>query len=469
MVVFMTANQMSEISSYPSCTPVSTALLTDHYELTMVRAAMASGKINCHSIFELFTRRLPEGRRYGVLAGVGRALDAIENFRFAEEDIEWLLETNVVDEKTANWLADYKFQGNIWGYREGETYFPGSPLLIVEGGFGEAVILETLLLSIYNFDSAVASAASRMTMMAAGRPIIEMGARRTNEEAAVAAARAAYIAGFTSTSCLAAGRRYRVPTSGTAAHSFTLVHDSEEEAFKAQLDTLGQDTTLLVDTYDMENAIRTGIRLTAGKLGAVRIDSGDLALVAQKARDLLDDCGAESTKVILTGDLDEWQLAALRGAPVDGYGVGTSVVTGSGHPTCSMVYKLVARAASDAPDSPLIPVEKKSAHKNTVGGRKYAARRLDEHGIAEAEVVCVGQEPDLDANHRPLLTQLVKDGEVIGREPLSAARQRHLDSLGELPDFARRLSKGEAAIPTVILDQSGNRVKNPYRQAPPTP
>src|SRR5690606_15666149 len=196
------------------------------------------------SVFELFPRRLPSGRRYGVVGGVGRALDAIEDFRFDDEAIAVL--EGVVDDGTLEWLSSYRFSGDIWGYAEGEAYFPYSPLLVVEGTFAEAVLLETLALSILNFDSAVASAASRMTGAAGERPCIEMGSRRTHEHAAVAAARAAYIAGFESTSNLEAGRQYGVPTRGTSAHSFTLLHDSEHDAFTAQVDSLGKKTTLLV-------------------------------------------------------------------------------------------------------------------------------------------------------------------------------------------------------------------------------
>ena len=214
------------------------------------------------------------------------------------------------------------FSGDIWGYKEGETYFPGSPVLSVEGSFAEACILETLLLSIYNHDSAIAAAASRMTAMAEGRPCAEMGSRRTHEWAAVGAARAAYIAGFASTSNLEAGRTYGIPTMGTAAHSFTLLHDSEEEAFRAQLSTLGVETTLLVDTYRCRGGLRKGVELTQGRLGAIRLDSGDLPMMARQARDLLDDLGATGTRITVTSDLDEWQIAALRGAPVDGFGWG---------------------------------------------------------------------------------------------------------------------------------------------------
>ncbi len=440
-----------------------TALMTDHYELTMVRAALSSGVAHRRSVFELFTRRLPTGRRYGVVAGVGRALDAIEAFHFSPQHLDWLRHQQVIDDPTADFLANYRFSGSIWGYAEGEKYFPGSPLLIVESTFAEAVLLETVLLSIYNYDSAVASAAARMSSVADGCPLIEMGSRRTNELSAAAAARACYIAGFTSTSNLLAGYHWGVPTSGTAAHSFTLVHDSERDAFASQLDTLGFDTTLLVDTYDIDAAIRQAVEMTDGKLGAVRIDSGDLALVVQEARDLLDDLGATGTKIVVTGDLDEWQIAALRGLPIDGYGVGTSVVTGSGAPTSSMVYKLVARAACDEPDSPMIPVAKKSSKKSTVGGRKFALRRIGPDARAEAEVIGVGSAPDNDGNDRNLLVELVRDGVVVGREDIAAARQRHVDTLAELPTAARRLSRGEPAIPTVILDTQGQSIRDPYR------
>ena len=446
----------------PSVAWASTALLTDHYELTMLRASLRSKTAFRRSVFELFPRRLPEGRRYGVVAGVGRALDAIQAFHFDEESLNFLLEQNVIDTDAAGWLARYRFKGNIWGYPEGEAYFPGSPLLIVEGTFAEACVLETVLLSIYNYDCAVASAASRMTAMAGDRPCIEMGSRRTNEYAAVAAARAAYVAGFASTSNLEAGHRYGIPTSGTAAHSFTLLHDTEEEAFKAQLKSLGKGTTLLVDTYDIEEAVRTGVRLTKGKLGAIRLDSGDLAEQAADVRTLLDSLGATNTRIIVTSDLDEYQIAALRSAPVDGYGVGTSLVTGSGAPTCGVVYKLVARAAHDGKDAELFPVAKKSVNKTSIGGRKYALRRMDAHGRAVAEVIGIGTPPEGDYNDRPILVQLVAKGKFVGREPLEAARERHHQVRAELPQAALKMSKGEPALPTILLGDDGKATDNPY-------
>jgi len=426
----------------------STAFLTDHYELTMVQAALASGQAHRHSVFELFGRRLPAGRRYGVVAGTGRVLDAVEAFRFDEAQLEFLSEHQVVDARTREWLASYAFTGNLWGYGEGEIYFPGSPLLVVESSFAEAVVLETMLLSILNFDSAVASAASRVIAAAEGRPCIEMGSRRTHELSAVAAARAAYIAGFDTTSNLRAGQQYGVPTRGTAAHSFTLLHDTERDAFVAQVESLGRDTTLLVDTYDITEAVRAAVDIAGPDLGAVRIDSGDLGVLAQQVRAQLDALGATKTRIVVTGDLDEFAVAGLAAAPVDGYGVGTSLVTGSGHPTCGFVYKLVSRAASTSPGSPMVAVAKRSTDKISIGGRKWALRRRDSAGVAETEVVGIDQEPVDDGNDRPLLRALVRDGEIVGREPLLAARERHRAALAELPVESRKLSRGEPAIET---------------------
>ncbi|MFF7993774.1 nicotinate phosphoribosyltransferase [Kitasatospora xanthocidica] len=427
----------------------STALLTDRYELTMLQAALRSGAAHRHSVFEVFTRRLPSGRRYGVMAGTGRVLDAVENFRFTTAQLDWLSDQGVVDQETLRFLADYRFRGDIQGYPEGEVYFPGSPLLTVEGSFAEAVILETVILSILNHDSAIAAAASRMTAAAGGRPVIEMGARRAHEQAAVAAARAAYVAGFAATSDLEAGFTHGIPTTGTAAHAFTLVHDSERDAFRAQIASMGKGTTLLVDTFDLREAVRTAVEVAGPELGAVRIDSGDLTLLAHRVRRQLDELGAGDTRIIVTSDLDEYAIAALAAAPVDGYGVGTSLVTGSGHPTCAMVYKLVARAGADG--GPLVSVAKRSAGgKTSTGGRKWAARRPDADGVAEAEVVGTGPVPE---ELRPHLLQvpLVRAGETVGREPLTAARERHVRARAALPLSATQLSKGDPVLPTELL------------------
>jgi nicotinate phosphoribosyltransferase len=337
------------------------SLLTDRYELTMVAAALADGTATRDCVFEVFSRRLPHGRRFGVVAGTGRLLESLPNFTFGEDELATLREQGVTDERLLDWLADFRFSGDIEGYAEGDFFFPGSPVLTVRAPFAEGVLLETLALSILNHDSAIASAAARMVAAACGRPCIEMGSRRTHEQAAVAAARAAALVGFTASSNLEAGRRYGVPTTGTSAHAFTLLHDDERSAFRSQVATLGTGTTLLVDTFDVDQGIRTAIEVAGPDLGAIRLDSGDLPTLARHARELLDELGAPKTKVIVTSDLDEYAISGLMAAPVDGYGVGTSLVTGSGAPTAGMVYKLVERDG--------VPVAKRSEGKNSVGGR----------------------------------------------------------------------------------------------------
>jgi nicotinate phosphoribosyltransferase len=427
-----------------------TSLYTDHYELTMLQAALHSGAAQRKSVFEVFARRLPEGRRYGIVGGTGRLLEGIANYRFGPSELEFLRRNGVVNEETLEYLAGYSFSGDIWGYPEGEAYFPNSPILIVESTFAEACILETYLLSVLNHDSAIASAASRMITAAGHRPCIEMGSRRTQEESATAAARAAVIAGFDSTSNLEAGLRYGLKTVGTAAHSFTLLHDTEREAFEAQIASFGPGTTLLVDTYDVEAAVRTAVELAGDQLGAVRLDSGDLVAQAQWVRQLLDELGNEHTKIVVTSDLDEYAIAALQSAPVDSYGVGTSLVTGSGAPTASMVYKLVSRTG-DAGE--FVPVAKTAKNKTSKGGRKYALRRLNEHGTATQEIVGIGRRPEDDGNDRPLLQQFIKNGELLpgwtGPEGVQRARRRHAETMKELPAVVNRLQRGEPAIPTI--------------------
>ncbi|WP_367131732.1 nicotinate phosphoribosyltransferase [Saccharothrix sp. HUAS TT1] len=424
---------------------MSTSLFTDHYELTMLAASLRDGTAERPCVFEVFARRLPEGRRYGVVAGTGRLLDAIADFTFAEQDLELLERTRVVDDATLSWLADYRFTGDVDGYPEGELYFPGSPILSVRAPFAVGVVLETLALSILNHDSAIASAAARMVGAANGRRMIEMGSRRTHEEAAVAASRAAYLAGFTATSNLEAARRHGVPTAGTVAHAFTLLHDTEEEAFRAQVEALGVDTTLLVDTYDITNGIKTAVEVAGPSLGGVRIDSGDLGVLARQARDQLDSLGARNTRIVVSGDLDEYSIAMLRAEPVDAYGVGTSVVTGSGAPTAGMVYKLV--------DVDGRPVAKRSSHKESRGGRKSALRRHKETGTALEEVVFPhSEQPATGPHDRLLAVPMVRGGErVEGLDTLAESRERLRAALVTVPWEGLKLSRGEPAIPTTFL------------------
>ena len=431
------------------------ALLTDKYELTMLAAALRDGTAHRRTTFEVFARRLPEGRRYGVVAGTARFVEALAQFTFDDTTLSAL--SDFCDRETLAYLADYRFRGDVDGYAEGELYFPGSPVLAVHGTFGECVVLETLALSIFNHDTAIASAAARMAHAAEGRPLIEMGSRRTHEQAAVAAARAAYIAGFTGSSNLEAQRTYGVPALGTSAHAFTMLHTTDEPlgrrtsewekaAFTAQIDTLGVGTTLLVDTYDITAGVANAVEVAGPELGAVRIDSGDLGVLARQVRDQLDVLGATRTRIVVSGDLDEFAIAELRAEPVDIFGVGTSVVTGSGAPTASMVYKLVEVDG--------IPVEKRSSHKESHGGRKQALRIAKSTGTIVEEVVHpFGSKPSVQPGmiERPLMITLVREGEPVGGLGLDAARDRVKEGLGSLPWEGLKLSRGEPAIPTRMI------------------
>jgi nicotinate phosphoribosyltransferase len=457
---------------------VTSALLTDLYELTMLEAAREAGTASRRCVFEVFTRSLPEGRRYGALAGTGRVLDAIADFRFDDADLRYLRRAGVLSEETLSHLAEYRFTGDVHGYAEGELYFPGSPVLRIEGTFENAVLLETVVLSILNHDSGVASVGSRMVTAARGRPCIEMGGRRVHEDAAIAAARAAHLVGFDSTSNLAAGAHYRVPVAGTAAHAFTLLFDTEEEAFRAQLAAQGTGTTVLVDTYDVEAAVRRAVELAGPGLGAVRLDSGDLGEQARQVRALLDSLGATGTRITATGDLDEYRVEELRDAPLDGYGIGTRLVTGGGHPAPGFVYKLVEREGADGR---MHPVGKKSRDKATLGAGKAAYRmRVGERAHAElvlpgeaevaefereliTELTSGGSSPDWKRTSlRPLQVPLLIGGEVVEelRAParVAAARERHAASVAELGLCADDGPDGPVAIPTLTDGAEAARI-----------
>lgn len=428
----------------------STALLTDKYELTMLQAALRDGSANRQVTCEVFGRRLPNERRYGVVAGTERVLRAVEDFRFSANQ---LAEMDFLDEKTKEYLRHYRFSGQIDGYREGELYFPNSPILTVRGTFGECLILETVILSIMNADSAVASAASRMVTAADGRPIIEMGSRRTHEYAAVTSARAAYLAGFEATSNLEAGYRYGIPVSGTAAHSWTLAHTNpdgtpnEEAAFRSQIETLGVDTTLLVDTYDITKGVVTAVKVGGPQLGGVRIDSGDLGAVTRRVRKQLDDLGNHNTNIVVSSDLDEFAIAGLRGDPVDVYGVGTSVATGSGAPTAGMVYKVVEVDG--------IPVAKRSTSKQSVGGAKRALRTYRSSGVAVEEIVYPFDAPAPDTGQldtREMTIPLMRDGHIVDDLPDLHTSREYLDQARKtLPWEGLALSRDEAAVPTRMV------------------
>lgn len=412
----------------------STALLTDRYELTMLETAIASGLAAVPATFEVFARSLG-GRGFGVVAGTGRLAEALRDFRFDDETLRWLVDERVIATSTAHYLERFRFTGSIAAYPDGELYFPGSPIVRVDAPFGEGLLIETLVLSILNFDTAVATAAARLRLAAGTATLIEMGSRRIHEQAAVAAARAAWIAGFDSTSNLAAGQRYGVPTGGTMGHALVLAHPSERAAFEAQAAAIGPSTTALVDTYDIAHGIQQAVEAFGTDLAAIRIDSGNPFVEVRRARKLLDDLGASKTRILISGDLDEGLVRRLVAEPVDGFGVGTKVVTGSGVPTAQLVYKLVAAERGGVRE----PVAKLSAHKETAGGRKAGYRRLRNQHIVEEFSIDpdVTVEPTDDTTLTALEVPVMLDGQLLEPESAALSRQRlteRLPTLGEDPN-----------------------------------
>jgi nicotinate phosphoribosyltransferase len=423
------------------------SLYTDRYELSMLDGALVSGVINAQATFEVFTRSLADGYRYGVVAGTGRLIDALADFTFNDDTLTWLRDEHIVSAELADFLSSYRFEGDVHGYLEGDVFTSLSPILRIEGRFSD-LILETLVLSILNYDSGVATKAARVFQAAGGRRLIEMGSRRTNEAAAVAAARAAYVAGFDATSNLAAGKIYGVPTAGTAAHAFILAHRSEREAFEAQVAAQGSGTTLLVDTFDVEAGTELALDVAGVNLGAIRIDSGDLASSSRRCRKLLDDHGGNKVKIIVTGDLDEFVIASLLAsdAPIDSFGVGTRLVTGYSPP--GFVFKLVAIEDGAMMRS----VAKRSIGKLSSGGAKDAYRVLN-NGVATTEVIVTR-----DARHagpsgerRQLTHLLVNHGVPVVSTSLEVARATARTAIAELPRSAFELDAGDPVLSTEVV------------------
>ena len=431
----------------------STGLLTDHYELTMLDAALADGTAWLPATFELFARGLPAGRGFGVVAGTARALDALEGFTFGDEELEFLSANRIVSRAALDYLSTYRFSGTIRGVPEGGLYFPFTPLLQVDGTFAECLLLETVLLSIYNFDSAVASAAARMVQAAGGRSIVEMGSRRTHELAAVASARAAYLVGAAATSNLEAGRAWGIPTTGTVAHAFILAHAAEADAFRAQLAAQGADTTYLVDTYEIEQGIRRAVEIVGTGIGSIRIDSGDPLVESKRARALLDQLGANKTRIVYSGDLDEYRIAALAGSPIDAFGVGTRLVTGSGHPTCNFVYKLVAAEGRG--------VAKLSADKETIAHAKNPLRGYTSDGMLAVELLGLREgEARIPAALKvaellPAQEVLVQEGERLSHTSLNESRAFHSAQIEALPGELLALDTQGQTLPTLLASESG--------------
>lgn len=437
----------------------STAFLTDMYEYSMLNNALSDGSAFRKCVFEVYTRDLGAGRRYGVFAGLGRLLSLLKDMRPTERELEFLLSKKIISESTAEWLKNFRFTGTLRSFLEGDIYFPLSPVMQVESTYAEGLLLETLSLSILNYDSAVASAACRMSHVNTERPCYEMGSRRMNEWAAVAAARAAIVGGFKATSNIEAGFLYGIPLIGTSAHSFTLVHNSEKQAFETQFKN-DKNSTFLVDTFDVKTAIASAVKIAGKDLRGVRIDSGDLGSLAKEVRKELDALGAGNAKITVTGDLDEYALLALNSAPVDAYGIGTRLVTGSGIPTSQMVYKLVEREDNNGK---MQPVSKKSAGKSTYPYKKSVFRSLKKGKYLE-EIILMGSEEckeKWEKAHRekenliPMLRVVARDGKpeegLCGKEGLLKAAQRCEEEIKKFPEQILSLLPGEPVIETQIL------------------
>lgn len=371
---------------------MDTALHTDQYELTMLATALADGTAHLPARFELFART-----GNGVTVGQQRLIDALDTFTFDRDTLDWLADIGAATPAVVDYLDGWEFTGTIRALPEGDRYAAGVPVLTVDTTFGDGLLLETLALSILNHDTAVATSVARIVEAAAGRPVLEMGSRRTHEDAAVAAARAAIIAGATATSNLAAARRYQLPSFGTAAHAWTLAHPGdggEQAAFAAQLDTFGVGTTLLVDTFDIATGIRRAVDAArdrgASGPGTIRIDSGDLLEEAVAARTLLDELGATGTRIVGSSDLDADRIAALvaADAPIDAFGVGTRAVAGLTPP--GFVYKLTAIDGVGV-------AKASSGGKATVAGAKDVWRLADGTLVAtlDGEPVPAGATPAL--------------------------------------------------------------------------
>ena len=401
------------------------ATLTDRYELSMVASAIEAGIADRPAVFEVFARGLPPRRRFGVVAGVGRLAEELEAFRFSAATLDGLLHAGVIDADVAGRLDGWRFTGTVSGYPDGEAFLPYAPVLRVDAPFADGLLIETLALSVLNHDAAIATKAAAIRDAAGSRTLIEMGSRRTHEQAAVAAAAAAYIAGFDVSSNIEAGLRHQVPTAGTAAHAWLLAmaaDGGEAAAFAAQMARHGVATTLLVDTFDIASGIRTAVAqaklLGASGPGAVRIDSGDLAAEAHAARRLLDGLGATDTGIVVSSDLDETSIAALAGAPVDGYGVGTKLVATA---PAGFVYKLTSIQAADGSWS---DVAKSSPGKVSVGGAKRPWRLVDDQDHPVAELLVRDGQPDPPAAvamHRPVFD----GGLACEGYDLEAARLRY--------------------------------------------
>lgn len=416
-------------------------LLTDLYQLSMIDAYLDEGADET-AVFELFFRKLPPRRGFLVAAGLEQALDFLENLRFSKEDIDWLRASGGFSRRLCDYLADLRFTGDVEAMPEGTVFFADEPVLRVTAPLPVAQLVETRLINLLHFQTLVASKAARMVLAAPGRLLVDFGLRRAHgSDAGLLAARASYIAGFGGTATVLAQRLFGIPVYGTMAHSFIQVHDSEVAAFERFARARPKNLTLLIDTYDTEAAARKVValapRLKADgiRIAAVRLDSGDLIDLSRRVRRILDDGGLAEVRIFASGGLDEEKLMAFRreGAPIDGFGIGTSLVTSSDVPALDCAYKLQEYAG--------FPRRKRSAGKATWPGRKQVWRRFV-NGRMAGDVLTLEGDPQEGV---ALIEPVMRGGRrVVASPTLAEIRERVAEQLSRLPDPLREL---EPAFP----------------------
>ena len=422
------------------------ALLTDLYQLTMLQAYVREGMFEA-AVFDLFARRLPASRNYLVACGLDDALDYLEDLRFDETALEYLAGLGHFTSDFLDWLAGFRFSGQVRAVPEGTPVFANEPILEVVAPLPEAQLVETFLLNQVHFQTLVASKAARIADAADGRTVVDFGLRRYHGiDAGLKAARAAFIAGVDATSNVLAGQRYDIPVSGTMAHSYVLSHDDEAAAFE-RFAALYPETVLLVDTYDTLEGVQKVIEL-AGRLGdafrvrAVRLDSGDLPALSRRAREMLDAAGLERVGIFASGDLDEYRIDALltAGAPIDGFGVGTRMGTSEDAPFLNSAYKLVEYAGTGR--------MKLSTAKATLPGRKQVYR-IESNGTFVRDVLALADEA---LSGTPLLTEVMRDGRRIAaqRAPLATLRDYCREQRNRLPDHIRARQPADPPYPVEI-------------------
>jgi nicotinate phosphoribosyltransferase len=425
------------------------ALLTDLYQLNMLQAYLEGGKTET-AVFELYMRKLPARRGFLIAAGLEQALDFLEHLRFAPDELEWLAASGRFGKDLIDYLAAFRFSGDVHAMPEGSVFFADEPILRVTAPLPQAQLVETRLINFLQLQSMVAAKAARMILAAPGKLLVDFGLRRAHGgEAGLLAARASYIAGFAGTATVAAGKAFGIPLFGTMAHSFIEVHDDESAAFENFARARRENLTLLIDTYDTEEAARKVVAL-APKLKAdgitvraVRIDSGDLVTLSREVRRILDDGGLADVTIFASGGLDEDALAVLvrAGAPIGGYGMGTSLVTSQDVPSLDAAYKLQEYAG--------LARRKRSAGKATWPGRKQVWRSFDADGRMSGDVLSL--EDDRQPGE-PLIHPVMTAGRRLAPSPsLAEIRARAARELERLPEPLRRLTPG-TSYPVQVAD-----------------